>query len=488
VVSVWLVYALITSAGFSAVWPVYGTFHDLQATAFQEGRLSLPIAPAKELLAAADPYDRANLKHWELDASYYDGRYYAYWGPVPALLQALVRIVFDVRRTVGDHYLALGFACLAFVAALVLVLRMAKRLFGPVPKGVLVAAFLAVAFANPIPHAIATPGTYVTAILAGQAWLLVGLVFAFDAVWHAGTPRAIRRPLVLAGVAFGLSLASRVTLAPAIFVLGVLTVLGVTLSGPFRSRGFISGGLLVGTPVLVSLLLLLLYNKLRFDDFFEFGTNLQLSAFPTLRFSLDYLAPNLYSYTFRSWATSCTFPYLFQEWAPGGRVLPDAVPRPSDYMVHEPVVGWALAVPVAWLVPLAFLLVPRPMDLRHRHTRGYLFSLAAFSALASIAGVVATGVYGATMRYLNDVAYGLVLLGLLGGFALRAHRFSRHVPRVAGGLLVVLSVATVLIGLAFGYQGYGGHFRRHRPELDEKLVDALSFCGGVRPDEPRFQP
>jgi hypothetical protein len=128
------------------------------------------------------------------------------------------------------------------------------------------------------------------------------------------------------------------------------------------------------------------------------------------------------------------------------------------------------------------------MDLRHRHTRGYLFSLAAFSALASIAGVVATGVYGATMRYLNDVAYGLVLLGLLGGFALRAHRFSRHVPRVAGGLLVVLSVATVLIGLAFGYQGYGGHFRRHRPELDEKLVDALSFCGGVRPDEPRFQP
>jgi len=105
-----------------------------------------------------------------------------------------------------------------------------------------------------------------------------------------------------------------------------------------------------------------------------------------------------------------------------------------------------------------------------------------------LAGLVGVGVYGATMRYLGDVTYGLVLLALVGGYALRAHRFGNYAPRVISSLIVALGSATILFGLALGYHGYNGHVERFNPELDAKLVRALSVCGDIPPDSLHYTP
>jgi hypothetical protein len=471
----WL-YKFIVDAGLDTP-PVYGIYHDQLADGFLSGHLSIPLAPDPKLLAAKDPYSYANVDLWSLDASYYKGKYYIYWGPVPALLMAAYKGLFHVRRALGDQYLALFFHCLALFAGALLVERLLVRLFASRSRWLLALGVAAFAFANPTPHAAATASTYHTAIIAAQAWLVAGLLVAFDAVWHAGTGAARAWRLPVAGTLWALALGSRVTAMPAIALLVGFTALAAAWPERRRLRAMLVSTLLLGLPLAFMGGALLLYNKLRFDDWLEFGSNLQLSGFPRFRLSSIYVLPNLYSYVLRGWWADCSFPYLYQSWNLGASAFPEGFKLPHDYMAIEPVVGWALAVPLAWLFPLGFVLAPWRTALTRRRDRAFVFCLLCFGTLAAVTGVVGLGLYGATMRYLSDIMFGLVLLALLGGYALLFHRFGRAAPRAVSGALGALAVATACIGLLLGYQGYNEHFQRYNPALDKKISAALSFCG-----------
>lgn len=478
-------YGFIGAAGMPD-WPVYGVYHDLQANGFLSGHLSLPIQPDPHLLQAKNPYDYSNVNYWWLDASFYKGKYYMYWGPVPALCDAAVKWLLGIRASLGDQYLAVFFHCMTFWCGALLVERLVTRLFSARARGFIALGALVFAFANPSPHGVATASTYQTAIIAAQAWLCFGLIFAFDAVWHAGTPAARWWRLPVGGAGFALALGSRVTVVPAIALLIPLSALATAWPSNRRWLRFVTNTLTMGLPVLAGGVGLLTFNKLRFDHFLEFGSKLQLSAFP-IGFSRVYVPANLYAYAFRPWASSCEFPYVNQVWRMGAAAFPRWFPLPPNYMVLEPVVGWALAAPITWLAPFAFILAPRPARFVGRHARAYYFCLIAFSVLASATGAVALFIYGATMRYLADVTSGLVLLALLGALTLRYHRLGRAAPHAVSALIGALALATMVLGLLLGYQGYNRHFHSFNPKLDHKLVTALSFCGdrGAHDDAAR---
>jgi hypothetical protein len=474
-----LFYAFVGSAGI-AHWPVYGVYHDLQADAFLKGQLHLPVDPAPELLKAKDPYSRANIRYWWLDASFYHGKYYIYWGPVPALIEAAAKWVLGIHHAVGDQYLVVFFHCLTFCCGALLIERMLKRLFASSSRWLLVLGVLVFACANPFLHGEATPSTYEVAIIAAQAWLCAGVLFAFDAVWHAGSPSARRSRLLAAGVCWALGLGSRVSVLPAIALLIPLTAWLEALPTSQRFRRFVVDSLLLGVPVVLTGFGLLAYNKLRFDNWLEFGANIQLSGFPLIHFSAAFVPANLYSYIFRSPAGwSCEFPYVQQTWLMGARAFPAGwftfAPE-YDVGATEPVIGWALMLPLTWLSPLAFAFAPRPWRPAGRRDRAYLFCLFAFTLLASATGVIALFAYAVTMRYLEDVVSGLALLALLGAFALRFHRYGRLAPRLVSALIAALSVPSIVLGLLLGYQGYNHQFHSYNPVLDHKLVEALSLC------------
>lgn len=475
---IWALYAFYASAGTSP-WPAYGLYHDLQADAFLKGQLNLPIEPAPELLRAKDPYDIANQRYWWVDASFYKGKYYMYWGPLPALCQALVKWAFHIKRTLGDQYLTFGFLCLGSLFGAILIVRLARRLFPGVPRWLVMVGVLVFACANPALHAATTGSTYHAAITGAQAFLVAGVLCAFDAVWNAGTARARLFRLCAAGGLWGLVIASRVALFPAIALLVVLTALFEALASERWLRRAVVDLVCLGAPLAAIGLALLLYNKLRFDHWLEFGTKLQLSAFP-LRLSTDYWPVNLYSYSLRPWFTSCQFPYFYQEWWTPRNALPSVfLPLPAGYDPIEPVIGFLLALPFVWLAPWAFLLAPRSLRPRTQQARTYLFCLLSFSVMASVTGIVGFSIYISTMRYLGDITYGLVLLSLLAAFALRSHRIVAHVPRAASLVITTLAMASVVFGLLIGYQGYNAHFHNYNLALDKKLTKALSVCNGA---------
>jgi len=484
-----VVYVYFASAGTLHRWPVYGTFLDLQAEGFRSGHLYMKLEPAPELLRAANPRDPVNIRHWALDASYFRGKYYAYWGPTPILFQALVKSLLGIKRTIGDQYIGLVSACVIAWSGSLIIERMRRRMFAAVPRFVVVFAIFAFAFANPMLHSVATAGTYQSAILAGQACLVPGVLFAFDAVWFAGTSSARRSRQLLAGVCWGLAVGARVSVLPTVACLIGFTALGEGWMSERRWFKSFVNALWLGAPVALVGVGLLVYNWLRFEDPLQFGLNLQLSGYPPMSNKGGFVLPNLYSYLLRPFVASCQFPYIYQVWwSKAATAFPEGFPVPAGYNTDEPIVGWMRAVPIAWLIALALVLIPRPWSAHWRHGRVYLWCLACFLSMGTVTGMMALGNYAGTMRYLGDLTPGLVLAGLLGAFALRAHPFGLISPKLVNSGIVLLASVTMVLGGLLGYQGYAGHFHKYNPELDAAFVKTLSFCNGRDPQVPRFWP
>ncbi|MFN0008253.1 MAG: hypothetical protein ACKVXR_10120 [Planctomycetota bacterium] len=460
-----LVYAFIASAGTFSSWPTYSNYYDLLAEGFRAGRLDIPISPSPRLLAAQNPFDPTLAPLWVWDATLHDGRYYFYWGPLPAALEAVVKSVFGITRSLGDQYAVYVFALLQLVFGALIIQRLARRLFPDVPLFLVGLALLVFAFSNPIPHSLASPAVYQAAILGGQAFLLGGMLFAFDAVLAGPTADGVRRNLILAGILWALAIACRVSVGPAVALLVVATALAV------RRRGSL---LALGTPVALVTGLLLLYNQQRFGSWLDFGVANQLTTMP-YRASASYVPLNLFSYALRPFDPSCEFPYALQRAGFSASVFPRWVSIAPGYMTQEPVVGMLLAVPWSWLAPIGMVLVPWSA---FRASRALVWCAASFAILGTVTGLPGLVSFIATMRYLGDVTPGIVLSGILGAWWLHSRTSPGSRPRgLVTALCATLAVATVLLGLLLGFQGYNGHFRLHNPGLHDQLVKTLSFCG-----------
>ena len=203
-------YLFFVSAGRLTHWPTYLTFLDDQAEGFRARHLHFAIEPAAALLAKANPFDPAWKPLWYWDASLYNGHYYLYWGPVPALLLAGFKTLCRVHARVGDQYVVFALASLQALAGLLLIDRAHRRLFPAVPGIFVVLAVGVFAFVNPTLYNLARAGVYEAAIVGGHAFLITGLLFAFQAVTGGG-PRQ-RLYLALAGVSWALALGCRASI------------------------------------------------------------------------------------------------------------------------------------------------------------------------------------------------------------------------------------------------------------------------------------
>ena len=474
-------YIFFVSAGrLFTKWPTYATFLDDQAEGFRAGHLHLAIEPSRALLSKADPFDPAWRSLWYWDASLYNGHYYLYWGPLPALLLAVFKTVFRIHARVGDQYVVFGLACVQALAGMLLIHRVQRRLFPALPGVFVVLAVAVFAFANPTPYNLARAGVYEAAIIGGHAFLVAGLLFAFEAISRVGRQRSL---LLLAGFCWALALGCRASIAPGVLSLVAATCWFVALPGTQRwqQRALALGW--VGTPLAVGVACLLTYNKLRFDAWFDFGAQYQLTWIP-VDASTAFLLANAWSYTLRPLVLDCTFPFISAVTGMGASAFPSWLRQPTGYIVYEPVIGWLPALPWAWLAPIAVMIGIRP-DWAFGGSRAAadavsvaLTWLVVATALAAITTfVVPLSWFWATMRYLGDAAPALTLLGTWGWWLVHA-RF-RDWPLLRRSIstgAIALALATVAIGAALGFDGQYEHFRQHNPALLDRLEKGLSVC------------
>ncbi len=469
-----LAYLFLATAGTMRRFETYTIFYDLLADCFREGHLNLSITPPPALVR--DPFGVAHRDLWFWDATYYNGKYFIYWGPFPALIQALLKTAFRIRGTVGDEYAALVMYVVYLLSGGLLIERVWCRLFDALPRGLLWLSVVAFAFAHPTPYLVSSGSVYEAAIAGGQAFLLAGLVFAFDAVWSTPTHSEPRARLLAAGTLWSIALACRISVAFAVPLL-MLATAGCMTSATARDWKRRSRCLAwMGGPVALVVCMLLTYNKLRFDAWFDFGVHRQLTTTP-FRANLEYLQANLYSYLLRPIRVACEFPYLFPERSIRALRFPSWFQVPRGYSTAEALTGYLLTLPLAWLCPLPLLLHSKAGVPADAIARGRVWCVACFTILAIVPALPTLGQSVATMRYLGDSAAGVVLLGILAIWTLVWRARHRQALRcVALGFGSCVLLATVALGLLFGVQGYYDQFRKVNPRLYEAIARPLSLC------------
>lgn len=498
---VWLI-----SAGWWAYWPQYTARYDLLARAFAAGQTSLLIKADPRHLALPDPYDPVANNHYRQvpgvpDSCLYDGKFYLYWGPVPALLLTPARWFLDTDTRPGDQFLTFAFVQGTMLATAGLLLRLRARHFAHAPAWLPAVALAVAALTAPITCVLTRGAVYEAAIVGGQCFLLAGIYLAWRSFDRLPASQGESRQTPVASLALsGLSLACavgcRVSLAVAVAAVGLLVVGRIVLACRGQLGRALVPLLAFGLPAMAGAVGLGAYNHARFGSWLEFGQRYQLAgvnlkSYPSL-FGVANVWPGLWSYFARPVAVVDRVPYLLM--APGDGTFPSFVRLPEHYESYERIGGLLWTVPVLWLLPVgvAALLLRRRSARRRSDNRDAVPSngadighdrlagadrrwlLAALSAAAVLGFLPVLLMIGSSQRYLADLTPPLVPVLMAMACALTDPR--RTGPRAARrwfAALVALAGVSAAAGLLLAFEGYAGHFRVQHPELFESLSGPL---------------
>jgi hypothetical protein len=395
---------------------------------FRSGHLYLAGDPAPEMAQLKNPYDPVENAPYRLhDATYYKGKYYLYFGPVPALL------LFWPYQAITGEYLwhrqgVAIFGSATFLVAVGLLCAIRRRYF---PQAGAIAMFFAViglGMANTIPIVLRRPDVWEVPITCSAMCIMLALA----ALWQA-IHQPARRWLwtALASAAYGASIGAR----PAV-LLGAAMLLVPAICSWRERAGFAAVRKVVAAAVLPIFcvgLALLVYNWLRFENPLEFGQKYQLAGVDNTKakfFNGAFFWYNLRLYLWEPAQWSQYFPFVT------GIAVP---PPPEGQLGVESMFGVLTNTPFVWLALLAPWLVVTPSAWRR-----FVFTAVTYTALAG-GTVMLFG--GACNRYFVDFIPPWILLAAAGALALE-HATAARGWFVRLGLRV-LWVGATLFSAAF---------------------------------------
>ena len=466
------------TSGTITFWTPYSHYFDMQADAFLSGQLSLLETPPQDLLDMPNPYDwekRELIGGYIWDTSLYNGKYYLYWGPVPALLAAAVKL--SGPRVVDDQYLLMFFVLGLAISLAALLFRLRQALFPRVPAWTLLILTLLGGLNLPLLWLVNRPNVYETAIAGGQLFLILGLFGAVCAM----TTQESGGWLALSGVAWGAAIGCRANTGLAVGWMVVVVCLFMIK----RAKGrldWIRPTITLLIPLALWGAGLAWYNAARFDSILETGHRFQLTG-PALPAdygqvaSLGYIPPNLYNLLARPFEVVWnSFPFVFTPYIKVN-AWPNFIRITGAYYFSEPISGILLAIPAFWisLFPILRLFrvawdwlkekpgtVPQPQ--KDQHTFRWVWAMvggATFCSLTALMVFIMT-----TMRYEADLTPLMTVFTALGLWwamgALRSHPGAGRLLLLLASVLIFLSLA---ISLFANFQNTEKRFPTNNPEL-----------------------
>lgn len=290
--------------------------------ALDEGHVDLRNKPvSEELKAKENPYDTMALLaegvDFRMDYAYYNGQYYVYFGIVPEFL--FFYPWYRIHNEMPDNSQAMWrFYALLVIGVFLLVWELVHRYKkGAFPFFLYLAMSIGFCLWANFVFLVSRPDVYDIPILAGSAFLLLGLGLSFAAMNRCGK----KRIPFLAGAGFCIACVAgcrpqlMLFAAPLIFIF----LFGRTEEGrlSFRKRSLFTGKSIPETlalliPVLPVAAAVCWYNAARFGSIFEFGATYSLTSNDmNLRgFNIDRLLRGLYCFFFQPPVNTTDFPYL----------------------------------------------------------------------------------------------------------------------------------------------------------------------------------
>lgn len=315
VILVILVYVWFATSGSWTRWEPATRYYAELANSFKQGQLHLLDEPNAKLLSLSNPYDpdaRQGVNYF-IDYSLYNGKYYLYWGPVPALV--LIAVDPFTRGRVADLYLVFYFVCGIFLLQSLLVMRMRDRFFQDLPKWVPLLSILVLGLMTPWTYMLINEPNgriYEAAIAGAQFFLVSGLLAAVIAL---DKPAPSSFLLALTGLLFALAVGTRLVILLPVGVMVLMIAYRLWKSLRLSPLDLTRKLLSLSLPLILCFMGLGWYNWARFGSVTETGISYQLAGldqnYGNALFSLNYFVQNLYTYLFHPPAVAPEFPFLY---------------------------------------------------------------------------------------------------------------------------------------------------------------------------------
>jgi len=450
-----LIYVWFATTGLLKSLPNETNYFDLQANAFAQGQLELDVEPDPALLAFKDEslYEPGNREGIPVlwDATLYNGNYYLYWGPAPALVLTLVKPFY--KPDVGDKLIGLIFLTGTLLFLNLTILYLWRRYFQHIPHWAVLAAVAFAGLVNPMPYVLVEGRIYEAAIVAAQFFLIGGFYFLLPAFDQPTYPR-----LALAGTFFVFSIGSRTTILPGI---GLLSILILIWAFQTQRQRMIPILIAFALPIAIGGAAYAAYNYARFGSVTEFGYSYQLTSYNLYEkidetFAIEYIPPNLYKTLLNPLERRDAFPRIFPtRWA-GPDWLTNY--KPKMYLTFtENITGLFIGSPFVLFSLLAFFKPRR--DLRWVIPSIAVTFLAIFITLQAF--------FFVAMRYMLDAIPTLALLAVIGfwhGFELFKNK------NIFITVSMLLLVYTIAISLLISFSGNLESFRILNSELVQRMT------------------
>ena len=470
-----LVGAFCVAVGWFCVWTARSNgddwqfgieqpdYYNLLIDGWLDGQLHMKVAVPEALLKLEDPYD-PQLRPPDLglhDATFYQGKYYVYFGAAPVVVLMLPFRVLtgcDLPLPVAVIVFVWG----GFLASVLLLLALRRRCFSETRTWTVLVGVAVLGWASLGPVLVRRPQLWELPIAAGLCFAMLTLL----AVWRSVQADAVAertRWLAAAGLFLGLAIASRPT------YLLASPLLAVPLGWwAWRERGLPwRPALGVVMPLAAIGALMAWHNFARFGDPLQFGQAYQFSLdyeSKMAHFRAAYAPFNLWRYFFSAAQWSAEYPFI----APA--MLP---PKPAGFAGHDDVYGVLRNLPIAWFALAA------PLALWRRE-EGDRARLAVWLAAAAVLFAAMAGVllffFGSLARYQLDFTPTLMLLATVGVLAVeRWLRLSEARSWKAAVRVAWLGAAVVSVVFGGLFSVQLNRFLRHRsPVNDRALAQAMN--------------
>ena len=285
--------------------------------AILEGKTSINIELSEELKNLENPYDPTQREEMEysFDTAYYDGKYYVYFGIVPAI------ILFVPFKLITGTYLStiegtFLFVILSVIASTILIIQIYKRWFKKVPFNLLILFIIAGCFSGLYIWNTWRMWVYELVLMAGYFFVQLGLICILKATKDKENVNLKYVFLSCLSMALAVGCRPTLVLASIILIPFLYQILKQAYGNKSLKKTFIS----IIVPYIIVAIPLMIYNYARFGNIFEFGAKYQLTIVDVTNLSERYkdIPKGLYQYLIQPPHLKEEFPYMSIDYSTEG--------------------------------------------------------------------------------------------------------------------------------------------------------------------------
>lgn len=480
--AIFVIYAWFATYGNFTTWDHTSRYFERLADAFQERHLYIDINPGSAFLQSANPYDpktRAPFSDDIWDMSLYDGKLYAYWGPIPALAILPLQSLLNVQ--VSDLYITFFFAAGLLVFNSLIILKFSRLFFPQVGIYHIAVAIIMSGLSLPILWNMSAPYVYAAAVCAGAFFMMGGIYFTIAGLEH--TPTLRHGSLFVAGTFFACAVGARALQALSVFFVAILILLwiGRAFTPVFRRTEALIALSSFFAPLVVGAILIGWYNWARFDSPLEFGVQYMITTYDLVRnkaliFKPDYFLLNLYAYLLQPFTWNAGFPFL-KPVALSETLHRLKIAQPYLYYGGR-ITGILFSAPILMLgiVPLVSAIRSATRKTGEFSQNKFYVFIIFLLAGTFLAGFVSLLFYfTAQTRFQTDTISQMVLLAILGYWSIiRSPKRWGPIPASAPSILLNLLIGfTVAAGLLLAVTGETDRLETLNPGLFTAILSAL---------------